>query len=137
MERSATSALTINAAMLDDAQSIAQSALTTVPELSHLLHPAMLDDLGLPAAIDWYLAGCGKRHGIRAELLHDGLDQRLVPEIETAVFRVVQEAMTNVATHADATAAVVRIVRVDDILRVTVEDAVSASIRHPPDAVLA
>ena len=122
MERSATSALTINAAMLDDAQSIAQSALTTVRDLSHLLHLAMLDDLGLLAAIDWYMAGCGKRHGIRAELLHDGLDQRLVPEIDTAVCRVVQEVMTNVATHADATAGVVRIARLDYILRVTVED---------------
>ena len=108
--------------LLDDAQSIADSALTTVRDLSHLLHPAMLDDLGLIAALDWYLSGFGKRHGIAAELLHDGMEHRMVPEIETAVYRIVQEAMTNVAKHARAAVAFVYVQRTGDILRIAIED---------------
>ena len=71
-------------------------------DLSRLLHPAMLDDLGLPAAIDWYLKGFGKRHGVRIELLQDRMDERLPPETEAGVYRIVQEALTNVAKHAQA-----------------------------------
>jgi signal transduction histidine kinase len=110
------------AGWLDAAQSIADSALTTVRDLSHLLHPAMLDDLGLTAALEWYLSGFGKRHGIAVELLHEGMDQRLVPEIETTVYRIVQEAMTNVAKHAGAAIAFVYVQRTRDVLRVVIED---------------
>src|SRR5687767_11246642 len=54
--------------LLEDARSITDGALNTIRDLSHLLHPALLDDLGLPAAIDWYLNGFGRRYGIRVEL---------------------------------------------------------------------
>jgi signal transduction histidine kinase len=70
--------------LLRDARSITEGALTTVRDLSHLLHPAMLDDLGLPAAIEWYLRSFGRRHGLRADVVHEQMDQRLAPEIETA-----------------------------------------------------
>ena len=83
--------------------SIADGVLHTVRDLSHLLHPALLDDLGLAAAVEWYLKGFGKRHGVRAELLHDRMDERLAPETEAAVYRIIQEALTNVAKHAKAT----------------------------------
>ena len=51
--------------------------------LSHLLHPALLDDLGLPAAVEWYLRSFGRRHDIRVEVLHDRMEERLTPEIES------------------------------------------------------
>ena len=75
----------------------------TVRDLSHLLHPAMLDDLGLRATVDWYLRGFSKRHDIRVELLHDRMDERLTSETEATAYRIVQEALTNVAKHAQAT----------------------------------
>ena len=78
-------------------------ALHTVRDLSRLLHPAMLDDLGLPATIEWYLKGFGRRHGVRIELLQDGVQERLAPETEAGIYRIVQEALTNVAKHAQAT----------------------------------
>jgi signal transduction histidine kinase len=90
--------------VLQDARSITEGALATVRDLSHLLHPALLDDLGLPAAIEWYLRGFGARHDIRTELLHDRMDERFTPEIEASCYRIVQEALTNVAKHARATA---------------------------------
>jgi len=108
--------------LLDDAQSITDGALNTVRDLSHLLHPALLDDLGLPAALDWYLTGFGKRHGITVELLSERMDERLAPEIEAALYRIVQEAMTNVAKHACAAVAIVYLRRVDDAVLVTIED---------------
>jgi signal transduction histidine kinase len=108
--------------LLDDAASITDGALNTVRDLSHLLHPALLDDLGLPAAVDWYLAGFGRRHGIGVELLQGGMEGRLAPEIEAAAYRIVQEALTNVAKHASATLAFVYLRRVGDVVQVSIED---------------
>ena len=107
---------------LDDARSIADGVLHTVRDLSHLLHPALLDDLGLAAATEWYLKGFGKRHGVRADLLHDRMDERLAPETEAAVYRIIQEALTNVAKHAKATSCRVYLQRLTNTLLVTIED---------------
>ena len=107
---------------LADVRSITDGALHTVRDLSHLLHPALLDDLGLPAAIDWYLKGFARRHGVRAELLHDRMDDRLLPEIETSVYRIVQEGLTNVARHARAGSCRVYLQRLPTTVIVTVED---------------
>ena len=107
---------------LDDARSIADGVLHTVRDLSHLLHPALLDDLGLAAATEWYLKGFGKRHGIRAELLHHRIDGRLAPETEAAIYRIIQEALTNVAKHAKATSCRVYLQGLTNTLLVTIED---------------
>ncbi len=111
-----------NAAALHDARAITDGALQTVRDLSRLLHPSMLDDLGLPATIDWYLKGFGRRHGVRIELLHQGMDERLAPETEAAVYRIVQEALTNVAKHAQATTCRVFLQRLTNTVLVTIED---------------
>jgi signal transduction histidine kinase len=108
--------------ILHSARSITEGALTTVRDLSHLLHPALLDDLGLPAAIEWYLRSFGRRHDIRADVIHDRMDQRLAPEIETAAYRIVQEALTNVAKHARASTCRVYLQRLPNTLLITVED---------------
>jgi signal transduction histidine kinase len=107
---------------LAEVRSITEGAISTVRDLSHLLHPALLDDLGLPAAIDWYLRGFSKRHGIRVDLLHDRMDERFAPEIEAAAYRIVQEALTNVAKHAEATSCRVYLQRLLNTLLITVED---------------
>jgi signal transduction histidine kinase len=107
---------------LHDARAITDGALHTVRDLSRLLHPSMLDDLGLPATIDWYLKGFGRRHGVRIELLKDGMDERLSPETEAAIYRIVQEALNNVAKHAQATTCRVFLQRLTHSVLVTVED---------------
>jgi signal transduction histidine kinase len=108
--------------LLDDVRSIADGALTTVRDLSHLLHPALLDDLGLPAAVEWYLKGFGKRHDIVTEVLHDRMGERLTPEIEAAAYRIVQEALTNIAKHARASMCRVYLQRLQNTVLITIDD---------------
>lgn len=111
-----------NVDALKDARKITEGALHTVRDLSRLLHPSMLDDLGLPATIEWYLKGFGRRHGVRIELLQDGVDERLPPETEAGIYRIVQEALTNVAKHAQATTCRVFMQRLTNTVLVTIED---------------
>jgi signal transduction histidine kinase len=111
-----------NAQVLQDARSIADGALHTVRDLSHLLHPPLLDDLGLPAAIEWYLRGFSKRHDIQVDLLHDPMPGRLTPETEAAAYRIVQEALTNVAKHASATVCRVYVQQLPNTVLITIED---------------
>lgn len=108
--------------LLADARSITDGALHAVRDLSHLLHPAMLDDLGLPAAVAWYIKGFGRRHQLSIDLLHERMDERLSPEIESAAYRIVQEALTNVARHAQANTCRVFLQRLTNTLLVTIED---------------
>jgi signal transduction histidine kinase len=110
------------AAALHDVRMITDGALQTVRDLSRLLHPSMLDDLGLPATIEWYLKGFGRRHDVRIELLQDGMHERLAPEVEAGVYRIVQEALTNVAKHAKATTCRVFLQRLPNTVLVTIED---------------
>ena len=122
LAQTAIEAAGVSARVLADARSITDGALQTVRDLSHLLHPAMLDDLGLRAAIDWYLRGFSRRHDIRVELLHDRMDERLLPETEATAFRIVQEALTNIAKHAHATSCRIYLQRLTNTLLVTIED---------------
>jgi signal transduction histidine kinase len=110
------------AELLDEVQVIADAALHTVRDLSHLLHPSLLDDLGLPAAVDWYLRAFAKRYGIAVDLKHEGMTTRLAPDVELAAYRVVQEALTNVARHAGARHCSVHLRRAADRLEVTIRD---------------
>ena len=108
--------------VLDGVQTITDTALSSVRDLSRLLHPALLDDLGLSAAIEWHLNGFGKRHNLRVELLQERMDERLAREIEAAAYRIVQEGLTNVAKHARATTCRVYLQRLPNTLLITVED---------------
>ena len=107
---------------LDTARSMTDSALTSVRDLSRLLHPAVLDDLGLPTAIDSYMRGFGTRHGIRVELIQERMHERLTSEVESSAYRIVQEALTNVAKHGRATSCRVHLRRMPDALSITIQD---------------
>lgn len=111
-----------SAGVLNEAQTITDGALQTVRNLSQLLHPATLDDLGLAAAIDSALRGLARRQEIRAELHQQGLIGRLPREIELAAYRIVQEALTNIGKHAQATRCAVHLTQLDDRLLIEVED---------------
>lgn len=108
--------------VLQAARLITDGALHQVRDLSYLLHPAALDEFGLVSAVDQYLKTFGKRHQLAVELVHDRMDGRLAPETEAAAYRIVQEALTNVAKHAKATECRVVMGRVHDMLRVMVDD---------------
>jgi signal transduction histidine kinase len=104
------------------AKTITDSALHQVRDLSYLLHPAALDEFGLVSAIDSHMKSFGRRHEIAAELSHEGMDSRLTPETEAAAYRIIQDALNNVAKHANATACWVHVARTPDALRITIED---------------
>jgi signal transduction histidine kinase len=71
--------------------------------MSHLLHPPLLDEVGLLSALSWYVEGLTKRSGIETTLDVQPTEfPRLAAEVETAVFRIVQEALTNVFRHSEA-----------------------------------
>jgi signal transduction histidine kinase len=107
---------------LDEGRAIAESTLQNVRDLSQLLHPSMLDDFGLPEAVSAYLRSFSKRTGIRTQLTHERMDDRLSPEIEVCVYRIVQEALTNVARHSGASSCTVSLVRREGMLHLTIED---------------
>jgi len=86
-----------------EASAIIDRAIQQVRSMSHLLHPPLLDEVGLLSAISWYVDGLTQRSGIQAQLEvapHDF--PRLSPDLETAIFRIVQEALTNVFRHSGA-----------------------------------
>ena len=109
-------------AVLAGARTMADTALVSVRDLSRLLHPAVLDDLGLPAAVDWYLREFGGRYRLRTSLERLGPDERLAPELEAAAYRIIQEALTNITKHARATTCRVTLDRQDARLFVQIDD---------------
>jgi len=92
----------------DTSVELRQLATATLDEIHSLileLRPRALDELGLVAALRRYIADFGLKHGIRTELQVVGHEARLPARIETCLYRVVQEALTNVARHSGASAA--------------------------------
>jgi PAS domain S-box-containing protein len=85
------------------ASNIVDRAIQQVRTMSHLLHPPLLDEVGLLSALSWYVEGLTKRSGIETSLDVEPRNfPRLGAEVETAVFRIVQEALTNVFRHSEA-----------------------------------
>ena len=106
---------------LEEAREISETTLRSVRDMSQLLHPSVLDDFGLPATLTTYLRNFSQRTGIRAQLA-ETLDARLAPEIEVCVYRIVQEALSNVAQHSGSTACTVTLDSGGSLLRLIVED---------------
>jgi signal transduction histidine kinase len=107
---------------LREARTITDRTLNTVRDLSQLLHPGMLDDFGLLETVRWYVRGFSKRTGLIARVAADEPFERLPQELEVSAYRIVQEALTNVAKHAEATRCLVRLQRQPASLVVIVED---------------
>jgi signal transduction histidine kinase len=107
---------------LDDARSIAENTLQSVRDLSQLLHPSMLDDFGLPEALRSYLRTFSKRTGISAQFIQNGKEQRLPQAMEVCVYRIVQEALTNVLRHSGARNVVVTLSQMANGLEMTIDD---------------
>jgi two-component system, NarL family, sensor kinase len=90
--------------------------------LSYVLHPPLLDECGLPSAVRWYAEGFERRSGIKVEVQIDADLRRLAPDVETALFRVVQESLTNVHRYSGSSNAQIRITEVDREVRLEVID---------------
>jgi signal transduction histidine kinase len=91
-----------------EAQSAVDQAIRQVRSISYLLHPPMLDEMGLASALKWYIEGLEKRSAIQTSIQIDPANfPRVSPEVETAIFRIVQECLTNVIRHSGGTKACV------------------------------
>jgi len=106
-----------------DASQLVDRAIKQVRTISHLLHPPLLDEVGLVSALRWYLEGLSERSGIEVQLEVDPPELgRLRPETETAIFRIIQEALTNMFRHSGARNGCVSIREGDGRVVVTVQD---------------
>lgn len=106
-----------------DASELVDRAIKQVRTISHLLHPPLLDEVGLVSALRWYLEGLSDRSGIEIRLEVEPPDlSRLKSDIETAIFRIIQEALTNMFRHSGARNGSVSLVESEGRIVVTVSD---------------
>ena len=109
-------------ASLREAAELIDRAIADTRTLSHLLHPPLLDEAGFVAAAKWYVQGFGKRSGMAAELEIPGNFKRLPANVETVLFRVLQEALTNVHRHSRSRSVRVRLATPAHAIRLTIQD---------------
>jgi signal transduction histidine kinase len=102
--------------------SIINQISSEIRTLSHLLHPPLLDVAGLAPALRWYVDGFSERSKIEVQLDIPQEFGRLSDEMEIAIFRMVQECLTNIHRHSGGTAAVIRVREEDHRLVVEVQD---------------
>ena len=108
--------------LISETLALTDYAIREVRTISHLLHPPLLEELGFLSAARWYVDEYGKRGQVKVSLSIDEPIERLPREVEIALFRVLQETLTNVYRHAAAQAVDVRIVCQDGSVHLTVSD---------------
>jgi signal transduction histidine kinase len=90
--------------------------------MSYLLHPPLLDEMGLPSALQWYAEGFAERSGIAVDLKTTSEFGRLPADMEIALFRMVQEALTNIHRHSGSTTARIRLSRTEKSVELEITD---------------
>lgn len=128
------------ATAVDDSITAMDDAISQIRTLSYLLHPPMIDQAGLPTALGWYIEGFERRSGIATTLeVPDDLGA-VSRDVQTSVFRIVQESLTNIQRHAGSATASVCVARLGHRLVVEVVDrgrGLPAGLRDDRDALLA
>lgn len=114
--------LTKTTAAVVDSENLVQEMSKEVRTISHLLHPPLLDEAGLPSALRWYVDGFSQRSKIAVELHCPADFGRLPCDVETAIFRLVQECLTNIHRHSGSPTAAIRLQRNGREAFVSVED---------------
>jgi signal transduction histidine kinase len=107
---------------LNDSEGLVRAMVTEVRTISHLLHPPLLDELGLASALRWYVGGFSQRSNIKVDLDMPEDFVRLPAEMETAIFRIVQECLTNIHRHSGSPVARIRVRERDGQAQVDIED---------------
>jgi two-component system, NarL family, sensor kinase len=90
---------------IDESRSLIDQAVSEIRTISHLLHPPLLDEVGLMSALDEYINGFGERSNIRVSLDLPSDLERLPRDVELSIFRIVQECLTNVHRHSGSATA--------------------------------
>ena len=108
---------------VDDMKAMVHSLQDCVRRIATSLHPSVLEELGLLPTLLWHFPRYTQQTGIRVDFAHEGLDRRFSSRLEIAAFRIVQEALTNVARHAQVSATQVTVRARKDQLVIQVHDA--------------
>jgi signal transduction histidine kinase len=107
---------------LTEAISLLERSMREIRVISHLLHPPLLDEIGLQAVVPWYLTSFSERSGIQIDLDMPADIAKLPDQVELAVFRVLQECLTNVHRHSGSKVAKVKILPEDGSVILEVAD---------------
>lgn len=107
---------------LRNTEDLLQQAVGEVRTVSHLLHPPLLDESGLFSAVRWYAEGFSERSGVKLALELDEQKERFGPDVETGLFRIIQEALTNVHRHSGAEAVHIKITSKNGCLTLSIQD---------------
>ena len=107
---------------LEDSLGLVGETVERVRDVMADLRPSVLDDYGLLAALRWYGERFSRRAGVEVEVVGEEMDSRLASEVETELFRICQEALTNVGKHAQASKAVVTLDVGEDGIRMRIAD---------------
>ncbi len=108
--------------MLSDIAALADQALQEIRTTSYLLHPPLLDELGFASAAQWYVEGFARRSGVKVRFDLANEHERLPIEIETALFRVLQEGLTNVHRYSRASEVEIRFQRQAEAVILEIRD---------------
>ena len=108
--------------VIKDSQELVRETSTSIRTMSYLLHPPLLDENGLSSALPWYTKGFAERSNIQVDLEMPRDLPRLSRDSEMAIFRIVQECLTNIHRHSESPAAKIRIAHSGRNLFVIVED---------------
>jgi signal transduction histidine kinase len=114
--------LTKSAKTVSDSVVIVNDMSRDIRTISYLLHPPLLDETGLASALRWYIRGFRERSGIKVDLELPEDFERLPRDVETAIFRLVQECLTNIHRHAESQTATIGIVHANGEVRIEVRD---------------
>jgi signal transduction histidine kinase len=115
---------------VEESVSLTDQSIAEIRTLAYLLHPAIIDEAGLLTSLQWYVRGFEQRSGITATLDAPEEIDRLPREMETALFRIVQEALTNVQRHSGSAVARIRLKREPMRVRLEIEDEGRGMPRH-------
>jgi PAS domain S-box-containing protein len=105
-----------------EARGLCEQALRDIRTVSHLLHPPLLDQMGLPLAVSWYAEGFARRSGLAVGVEIAPTIGRLPPDTEMALFRVLQEVLSNVHRHSGSPTASIRLARAGSEIILDVRD---------------
>lgn len=108
---------------ISESRSMVDQISAEIRTISHLLHPPLLDAAGLASALRWYVDGFSERSKISVDLHISNEIGRLSDEMEIAIFRMVQECLTNIHRHSGSPSAVIRVRRQNGQMLVEVQDA--------------
>jgi PAS domain S-box-containing protein len=121
-------------AILNQSSTLLQQCLKDVRTMSYVLHPPSLDDRGLVSALQWLLYGFSERSEIDIDFDHDDDLGRLPSDIELALYRVVQEALSNIHRHSGSNAAHVSLKRAANQIEIVIKDEGHGIPKHIVDA---